>query len=151
MSGARKLDGNPLLQDHFSKSTEAKKPKARKKRPAPISLRLSYGEREKLEAMAGRQSLNGYIRRQLFGSNVKAQRRVSEHVLADRQIAAQLLRAIGNWDMRWALQELNLAVRDGVLHLDETTCAALRQACSDVAAMRQDLVKALGLKSENAK
>lgn len=148
MSEARNADGIPLLQDHFSKSVKAKKPKSRKKRPAPISLRLSYGERESLEALAGDQSLNGYIRQQLFGSDVKPRRRVTEQILADRKLAAQLLRAIGEWDMQWALQELDLAVRDGVLHLDGTTCAALRHACADVTKMRRDLVKALGLKSE---
>jgi hypothetical protein len=150
MSEASNAEVVPLLQDQFESAAKAEKPKARKKRPAPISLRLSHGEREKLETLAGSQSLNGYIRQQLFGCDVKPRRRVSEHVLADRKLAAQLLRAIGQWDMRWALQELDLAVRDGIVHLDERTCAALRQACGDVFAMRRDLVKALGLKSENA-
>lgn len=150
MSGASNADVVPRLQDQFESAAKADRPKVRKKRPAPISLRLSYGERERLETLAGGQSLNGYIRQQLFGHDVKPRRRVSEDVLADRKLAAQLLRAIGQWDMSWAVEELDLAISDGVLHLDATTCAALRQACADIAAMRQDLVKALGLKSENA-
>jgi hypothetical protein len=139
----------PALQNHFKETAKVKRSVRHKKRPAPISLRLSCGEREKLESLAGSQSLNGFIRQQLFGSDVRPRRRVSEHVLADRKLAAQILRAMGQWDMRWALQELDLAVRDGVLHLDDTTCAALRQACADVAAMRRHLVRALGLKSES--
>jgi uncharacterized protein related to proFAR isomerase len=59
-----------------------------------------------------------------------------------------LLRNLGDWDLTWALKELELGVDEGVILLDVDTCATLRGACADIATMRAELMRALGLRDQ---
>lgn len=125
----------------------AAKPNAKKRtRPSPVSVRFSEEELERLKAEAGSRSLNGYIRQRLFGSVAKT-RRAPSSARPDNALLSRLLRNLGEWDLTWALKELELGVDEGVILLDVETCEALRGACADIAAMRSKLLTALGLRN----
>lgn len=126
----------------------AAKPNAKKrKRPSPVSVRFSEEELERLKAEAGSRSLNGYIRHRLFESVAKT-RRAPSSTRPDNALLSRLLRNLGDWDLTWALKELELGVDEDVILLDVETCKALRMACADIAAMRSELTRALGLQDQ---
>lgn len=141
MSGER-----PSHQTQFNASASQKPTK--RKRPSPVSVRFSEAELDRLKAEAGARSLNGHIRYRLFGSETKT-RRGPTSAQPDKLLLSKLLRSLGDWDLTWALKELELAVDEGVILLDAGTCRALRNACADITAMRHDLTRALGLRSQS--
>lgn len=150
MKGARgrfPVDG-PSSQEHFKLASELKPEK--RKRPSPISIRFSEQELEQLKAEAGSRSLNGYIRYRLFGSAIKT-RRAPSSAKPDSVLLSRLLRNLGDWDLTWALKELELSVDEGVILLDLETCNAVRGACVDIAAMRRELMRALGLRDQSSR
>jgi hypothetical protein len=138
-------DGAPSSKEHFKLASEPTPGKS--KRPSPVSVRFSAEELEQLIAEAGSRSLNGYIRYRLFGSATKTRRSPSS-AKPDSALLSRLLRNLGDWDLTWALKELELGVDEGVILLDFQTCNAVRDACADIAAMRQGLMRALGLRGQ---
>lgn len=141
--GENRASAEESSKSAFTNAACKRSPKA--KRPSPVSIRFSAEELERLRAEAGSRSLNGYIRSRLFGSTTKVLRAPSS-AKPDTALLSRLLRNLGDWDLTWALKELELGVNEGVILLDVDTCAALRGACTDIAAMRQDLTRALGLR-----
>lgn len=135
----------PSAKDQFAPAAEPK-PKKRK-RPSPVSVRFSEEELARLKAEAGARLLNGYLRHRLFGSAAKT-RRAPSSARPDAALLSRLLRNLGEWDLTWALKELELGVDEGVILLDVETCASLRQARADIAVMRHDLTHALGLRDQ---
>lgn len=140
MSGKR-----PSHQTQFNASASQKPTK--RKRPSPVSVRFSEAELDRLKAEAGARSLNGHIRHRLFGSNTKT-RRAASSARPDTALLSRLLRNLGDWDLTWALKELELGVDEGVILLDVETCNALREPCADIAAMRSAVMRALGLRNQ---
>lgn len=136
----------PSFQTQFNASASRKPNKRKRPSPVSVSVRFNQTELDRLKAEAGAKSLNGYIRERLFGSSVKARRVPTRTSSADPAILSRLLRDLGNWDLTWALKELDVSVKDGVLRLDPETCTFLRQACADIAIMRHDLTRTLGLR-----
>lgn len=130
-------------QEAFKLVSEQKPKKS--KRPSPVSIRFSAEELERLKAEAGSRSLNGYIRYRLFGSATKT-RRSPISAKPDGALLARLLRNLGDWDLTWALKELELGFEEGAIALDVETCRAVRGACADIAEMRRALMRALGLR-----
>jgi len=147
MSG-RPLDRSanfPSPKDQFALAAE---PKAKKrKRLSPVSVRFSEEELARLKTEAGARSLNGYIRHRLFGSTAKT-RRAPSSTRPDAALLSRLLRNLGDWDLTWALKELELGIDEGVILLDVETCRTLREACADITAMRSELMRALGLRNQ---
>lgn len=139
-------DRSPSSTSSKDQFALAAKPRAKKqKRPSPVSIRFSVEELERLKAEAGARSLNGHIRHRLFGTTTKT-RRAPSSARPDAALLSRLLRNLGEWDVTWALKELELGVDEGVILLDIDTCSALRGACADIAAMRSELTRALGLR-----
>lgn len=132
-------------KDQFAHAATLK-PKKRK-RPSPVFIRFSAEELERLRAEAGSRSLNGYIRSRLFGSTIKT-RRAPLSTKPNTAPLSLLLRNLGDWDLTWALKELELGVDEGVILLDVDTCNTVREACADIAAMRHELMRALGLRDQ---
>lgn len=139
-------DDTSSSQEHFKLASDPK-PKKRK-RPSPVSIRFSEDELKRLKNEAGARSLNGHIRYRLFGSTAKTRRAPSSARPASI-LLSRLLRNLGDWDLSWALKELELGVDEGVILLDVETCEALRGACTDIAIMRQELMRALGLRNRS--
>jgi hypothetical protein len=132
------------FKPEFNKAAQAVARKT--KRLSPVSVRFSPEELERLKAEAGSRSLNGYIRYRLFGAAART-RRAPSSARPDNAPLSRLLRNLGDWDLTWAVKELELAVDEGVIVLDVETSKAVRNACADVAAMRLELMRALGLRN----
>lgn len=126
-------------------STRAKRPK--RKRPSPISVRVTDAERAELERRAAGMSLSGYMKECALGKAAKPRKTRSKFPVKDHQALARVLRQLGD---AYQLKDFELiadSASDGQLLLSVETDAALRQACLDISAMRADLIAALGLKA----
>jgi hypothetical protein len=93
-------------------------------------------------------SMNAYIRDCLFGRNAKKCKRRGLHPVKDHQALAQVLSALGRSGLCQDMKTIAHAVRNGSIHLCPDVERSVWQACTDIAAMRRDLVAALGLKPE---
>lgn len=115
------------------------------KRPAPYSVRLSSEQRAALEEAAGDRPLAAYIKSLLFANGPPPRARTRAPV-KDTQALAELLACLGASRIPNNLNQLAKAANSGSLHFDWQTKAAISAACEDIRAMRQLLMKALGMK-----
>ncbi|MBV2147708.1 MobC family plasmid mobilization relaxosome protein [Sphingobium sp. AS12] len=114
---------------------------ARKPYDPPFSLRLSFEERARLEQQADGTPLGAYIRERLLAEPPRRSRITP----ADRQALIQLLGGLGQSRIANNLNQLAKQANLGTLPVTPDTETALAEAAADIAAMRQMLVKALGL------
>ena len=121
----------------FQKAT---KPKA----PSPFCVRLSDEEKARLRTEAGGRPLGAYVRHKLFGEAAQ-KRRVSRKPKVDDEALGRVLAALGQTRLSSNLNQIAKGVNMGTLPLTPDVEADVREACETVAAMRRDLVKALGL------
>lgn len=130
----------------FARASSIKhKPKRHKRRISPLSIRLTVAERADLEARAGDQPVSTYAKSLLFAVTARAARLGPRNPSLDHQILAQLLGALGRSEIAAHLAELAEAARSGSLPLDELTTCQLHEACHDVALMRAELMRGLGV------
>lgn len=116
-------------------------------KPAPFSLRLSMAERERLVQEAGDLSLGAYIRERLFGDSLPKRRPHIRRPVKDQQVLAQALGLLGNSHLASNLNQLAKASNSGLLAVTPETVETLQKAADDVRAMREMLMRALGLVS----
>jgi len=122
----------------------ATKSKKRERSPT-VAMRISWDEKEALERAAGKQSLNAYLRDVVFGGNavsLKPTRSRGRNPVKDFEALGRVLAALGRSGIPDALERL-------ARNHQSAEHKMLLQACADIAAMRVDLVKALGLQSNN--
>ena len=134
MTSSRR-DFNNLAPDEAEKE---------KKYPPPFSLRLTYEERARLEAEAGDQPLGAYIRERLLGEDAAPRKRRGNSPVKDKEALGRVMGALGASRLSSNLNQLAKAVNSGSLPVTPETEAELEEACRDVAAMRTDLLRALG-------
>jgi hypothetical protein len=134
------------LTESFAHQSKPPKKPTRRKRPAPISLRLSEAEHARLARDAAGMSINGYVRDRLFGDDVKRPGKRGLAPVKDHQALAQVLSALGHSNLHQNIDTIAGAVRNGTVHLCPDVQCSVREACAHIAAMRRDLVRALGLK-----
>ncbi|MGF1461613.1 MAG: hypothetical protein ACFB2Z_00300 [Maricaulaceae bacterium] len=116
------------------------------KRDAPFSLRLSFDERRRLEAMAGRQSLSAYIKARLFDPDAPVKAARGLNPVKDQEALGQVLALLGAAGLASNIAEMANAARVGALPLDPESQSALRRACDDIQVMRRFLMAALGIR-----
>lgn len=116
----------------------------RRRRPAPLSIRLTEAERKALEARAGSLPLSTYVKQVVFAQGAPACRRSPRTVSVDRALAAQLLAALGASRLASNLAQIAKHANFGNLFFDDATKADIRGACRDVHEMRALLMRALG-------
>lgn len=135
--------------DPSAASTE-KPPKPRKKptrkRPTPVSVRFTPEERAQLEKESAGMSLSAHIRERLFGDDVSPRQTRGKFPIKDYEALAKVLSALGRSNLARDFEALAYAIDDGTVHLTPESEKTFREACMAVFAMRNDLVKALGLK-----
>lgn len=119
----------------------------KKKRLAPFSLRLNADERARLEDMAGRESLSGFIKGRLFDPNKPIVKRRNLNPVQNKKLLGQVLGALGRSRLSQNMNQLAKAAHVGNLPLPEDVERLLVAACADIADMRQMLMQALGVKS----
>lgn len=117
--------------------------KQRIRRLAPLSVRLSDAERAELAKAADGQSLNSYVKDQLFGKSGKASR-ARRRPVKDQVALARALGLLGQMDLGPSLRTLSKAAESGALEVTPEVEDELRAACAAVLAMRAELLRALG-------
>ncbi|WP_299733074.1 plasmid mobilization relaxosome protein MobC [uncultured Tateyamaria sp.] len=117
-----------------------------KKRPAPLSLRLSDEERTLLEQQAGNLALGAYIKLVVFDEAAPTYRKRQKPPVAEQQLLAEVLARLGQSRTANNLNQIAKHLNQGTLVVDEELEADLQQAIAEVAWMRATLMKALGIK-----
>lgn len=117
----------------------------------PFSLRLTFEERARLEELAGDEPLGAYIKRKVFdgkGAGTKRARSRIRRPIKDEQKLAHVLAMLGQSRIANNLNQLAKAAHIGTLPVLPDTEREIRNACADVALMRRELLRALGLRSD---
>lgn len=125
--------------------------KPRKKRPAPISLRLNDQERAALTAAAADMPLGTYIKAKVFDGDLKPRRTRGHHPVKDHKALAQALGLLGNLRLANNLNQLAKAANMGALPLSPEVEEELMTACAAVLAIRMEIMRALGYDVEGDK
>lgn len=121
--------------------------KRTKKRPAPLSLRVTDEERAFLKRAAGSRSMNAYIREKVFG-DAASPRRTYRKPRPDEAAISQALGQLGQSRLSSNLNQIAKAANLGTLPVTPDLSAELAAACADIRAMRSALIEALGLKDQ---
>lgn len=117
--------------------------KVQRKRTPPVSVRFSNNELEALKRQANGEPLGSYIKGKVFdGSPVKSKR----SIIQDYELLAQVLSTLGQSEVFANLDKIAEAVERGKLQLSDEQQESLMLACLLVFEIRDDVVRALGLK-----
>lgn len=114
------------------------------KYPPPFSIRFTFEERARLDALRGRQSLAAYIRECLFGEDAAPRKKPGNSPIVNAEALARVLGALGASRLSSNLNQLAKAVHMGSLPVTPETEEELQEACAEVKALRTDLMRALG-------
>ncbi len=124
---------------------------AKDKKPvSPITLRLTGQERAELKKLAAGMSVSAYIRKCVFGRNAKPRKPRGHAVVKDRQALAQALGLLGKSELSETMGQMAYEASCGSLLLDEQTKTDIKNACAHIAAIRINLIEALGIKDDAA-
>ncbi len=140
MSGFASLNA-PLATVDFDRACSAKP--ARKKRPSPLSVRLSVEQLAQLERDAMGMALNAYVLSKLF--EPKKKRRLPT---VQEQAIARALRRLGHSGIAVYLASQVVAQEEGRLMLSAEDERQLRHAYAECDSVRRDLVQAIGLNKD---
>ncbi|WP_299730519.1 hypothetical protein [uncultured Tateyamaria sp.] len=121
--------------------------KTRKKRPSPISFRVTDDERVQLQDMAGRTPIGTYVKACLFEGK-KPRKSRQANVVKDYEALAQVLGTLGRSDVFRNLNTLIIQAEAGNLNLSDEHVRTVLAACACISSMRADLIRALGLKAD---
>ncbi|MEM5585907.1 hypothetical protein WNZ15_25855 [Roseibium sp. AS2] len=116
----------------------------------PFSLRLTFEERAKLEHEAAGMPLGAYIRKQVFGENATPRKTRGKHPVKDHVALGRVLGALGQSRLSSNLNQLARAVNTGSLPVTPDTEQSLLEACEAVEEIREELLKALGVRPGGA-
>lgn len=114
------------------------------KYPPPFSIRFTFEERARLDALRGRQSLAAYIRECLFGDDAAPRKKPGNSPVVHAEALARVLGALGASRLSSNLNQLAKAVHMGTLPVTPETEEELQAACAEVKALRSNLMRALG-------
>ena len=101
-----------------------------------------------LERMAGDKPLGAFIRKQLFGDQAAPRSLHQRKPGPDKKALAQALSALGQSRLSSNMNQIAKAAHLGTLPLAPELENELSAACGDIRAMRDALIRALGLKPE---
>lgn len=142
MSALASLKKGHLGQKFVESAKVAIPPKA-KKSSVVVCVRMSTTQRSRLRREASGRNVSAYVRKRLFSDT-----RPDGHESLSKAKIAYLLGQLGKSGLAGSMCEIANAVQTGTLetgpHLDEK----LERACNDIAAMRRDLIRALGIVPE---
>lgn len=122
--------------------------RAKRKRPAPFSIRLSDIERDALVIEADGAPLGTYIKAKLTATGVMLPTRRAGLVIEDRKLLGQVLAGLGGSRFASNLNQLAHAANIGSLPITPETESELRETLLAVRQMRDTLLIALGMKPE---
>src|SRR5262245_12239351 len=128
------------LRRDFRKAAGEAPPKS----PPPFSLRLTAAERARLENDAAGKTLGAYIRERLFGNEADLRKRRGNAPVKDHEALGRVLGALGQSRLSSNLNQLAKAVNTGSLPVTPETEAEIKEACREISALRDELMRALG-------
>lgn len=141
----QKIQANaPRIRNDFV-SAASDKDSRRRKRPSPITWRVTEEEREKLKCLAEGMPVSAYIRKCVFGKDAARRRRRSHTPVQDQEALAKILAMLGASRIANNLNQLAYHANTGSLLLDEHTLGQINEAYGHVCAMRELLIQTLGL------
>lgn len=138
---------HPKTRETFNKAA-GHEALPRPKRPAPFSVRLSKSERDYLDRKRGDMSLHAYIRARIFDDDAPLNSERKAPRVSDTQALSKVLGALGRSNIANNLNQIAKAANAGTVNLDRSIIDDLSNAVSEVAKMRADLIRALGLKDQ---
>lgn len=110
-----------------------------------LTIRVSDKQRALLAHRAGNRPVSDYIRHKLDIADSSKQTR-SYKPQADAALAAKILAALGSSELAASMRDIAEAARNGALEDSDDLRLSLHAACLTIEQMRDDLVRALGLK-----
>ena len=128
------------LKEQFEAANGSAKRLKRRKRPPPLSIRISDEERAQLKKDAKGGSLNAYVRERLFKSRAKPKLPVKQ-----QQALVRALSRLGKSGITRFLENLKRAHEDGRITLSDFGLGQLESILTDCEAVRHDLIVALGV------
>lgn len=139
--------GGPKTYELFAEAVGAPSgSKARRKRPSPFSIRFSESERQRLQNAAGNLPLGEYIKQRLF-HDLPAVPRQNGVSRVDKEAIGQALAALGQSKLASNMNQIARAANIGTLPIDAELTLDLQRACAEITALRQALLKAMGLRA----
>lgn len=111
----------------------------------PVSLRMTFEEKMRLDREAAGMSLAAYIRWRLFDPNNPPPKSRGKHPVKDHQALSQLLALLGQSRLANNMNQLARAANSGSLPFTPETERLLTEAAADIAEMRRLLLEALNL------
>lgn len=129
--------------DKFAEVSRTPQTKSRK-RPAPLSLRLSPEEWAALEKAADGMSLSRYIKGRIFDAKDRPKPSRRPQPVKDHAALARALGLLGNLRLANNLNLLAKAVNMGTLPVSREVEEELMATCAAVLAIRMELMRALG-------
>lgn len=114
---------------------------------SPFSIRFTHEERATLDRAAAGMPLGAFLRSLIFEEDLlkKRRRKHRKSSVKDHQVLARLQAELGQSRLASNLNQLAKAANCGSLEVSPDTEKALLSACADVRAMRQMLMKGLGI------
>lgn len=123
-----------------------------RKRPLPISIRVTKEEKAHLQQMAGSSAVSAFIRHQLFGDEVtKRPKRYTKKQYKpniDHTEIARLLGTFGESELARSIIALSMAAQAGDLDTSPEVFCKLERACDDIHEIKVALIMALGVKPQ---
>ena len=136
---------SPPLQTSFQKAVlNDRRPPCRTS-TVPISLRMTFAEKARLDRDAAGMSLSAYIRWRLFDPASPPPKSRGKFPVKDQQALTQLLALLGQTRLANNLNQIARSANSGSLLIDEDTERLIVEARDEVADMRRILMGALGL------
>ena len=117
-----------------------------KKRPSPLTFRVTNEERAVLEIAAAGMPLGAYIRSRLLKDPDPPRRTRGRFPVKDHKALAQIAALLGKSEIGRSLNELSEAASTGCLLVSPETEAALHEAADEVSRIRRMLMIALGVR-----
>lgn len=144
MSGGKAISAGPLSQN-FENTALLPAAAITAKTSVVVCVRMSAARRERLRRAAKSRNLSAYIRSRLFDST-----HANGQPMPPKDTIARILGELGQSGLAANLQVVAQAARTGTLEVGPDLTENLNKACADIAAMRRDLIRALGIKPESA-
>lgn len=133
--------GQPVLAPHFGKATKAPASDKPGADSVVVCIRMSRKQRDRLRREAKGQNLSAYVRARLFAHLGGGGRHIP-----GKDVIGRILGMLGQSALAASMAVLAKAARAGTLETGPELADKLELACADIAAMRHDLIDALGIK-----
>lgn len=141
---SQSLPKTQVIKSNFNDRSAKKLPEnaKRKKRRSPLTIRLTDEQWEDLEHLSQGVSYGAYAKECMFNKKRSSKR----SAVQDYEMLAQVLSVLGQSELFGKLDRLIEQSEQGALDLSSETEFELGLACACVIEMRDNLIKALGLK-----